>query len=190
MLVQARPITIDEFEQMAEFSNGRYELIDGRPVEKSMPGDEHSRIADDLLFAIRDFDRNWKLGRAWREVTVRVRSDERNGREPDLSYVVASRVPPKSKGSLDVVPDLVVEVWSPSDVAGQVNLKSTREKMLYWPDNGVKITWCINPAAQEVEILYAGQKTPAKVLSLMDTLEGEDVIPGFKLEVARLFTTE
>ncbi len=194
MVTQARPIdmadqgliTIDEFERMPEFSGG-YELVDGRVVKKPMPGDEHGRIADDLMFAIRNFDKNLRLGRAWRETTVRVRPDERNGRIPDLFYVVASRVPAKSKGSLEVVPDLVVEVWSPSDVDGNVVLNSTRAKMLYWPDSGVKITWCINPKAQNVEILYAGEKTPRKVAGINDMLDGEDVIPGFKIPVADLF---
>ena len=181
-----RFVTLDEFELMPEFNAGN-ELIDGRIVKKPMPGEEHGRIADELLIAIRLFGMQMRFGRAYREITVRVPSDERNGRIPDLCYVVASRRPAGTKRSLEVVPDLVVEVWSPSDIAGKVALASTREKMLYWPNNGVKIIWCINPAAKQVEILYAGQKVPGKVLNINDTLDGEDIIPGFTLPIARLF---
>jgi len=187
MIVKTRPIDIEQFEQMPEF-DGPYELIDGSVVEK-MAGDQHSRIARRLEKAIMVFDPNDKWGLTWRDATVKVVGDDGNGRKPDLAYIIASRVPAESPGSLTVMPDLVVEVWSFSDTDGPVSLKSTRIKMLYWPSNGAKITWCINPVAQEVEVYYAGQNAPAKVLTLNAELDGEEVIPGFKLPIASLFGT-
>jgi Uma2 family endonuclease len=179
--------TFQEFERMPEF-NQNYELVEGRLVAKAMPSDRHSRIADELLIALRFFDRQLKLGRAWRELTIKIPGDDGNGRVPDLTYVVASRIPPVSDGALAVVPDLVVEVWSPSDTNGKSALESTRKKMLYWPQHGVKITWCINPAVHEVEVLYGIDQAKSNVvLALGDELTGEEVLPGFKLAVAELF---
>jgi Uma2 family endonuclease len=180
-------LTIDEFEQLPEFGEGGYELVDGRLVKKPMPGEEHGRIADDLYFALRLFDKNWLLGRAWREITVKVHADERNGRTPDLCYVVASRQPPKSQSALEVVPDLVVEVWSPSDVAGEEARNSTQLKMRYWPDNGVRLTWCVDPARREVVVLHSDPSKQDFIQELGDELDGEDVIPGFRLAVDELF---
>ena len=141
-----------------------------------------------FLIALRFFDRQLKLGRAWRELTIKIPGDDGNGRVPDLAYVVASRVPPVSDVALSVVPDLVVEVWSPADTDGKSALESTRKKMLYWPQHGVKITWCINPAAHEVEVLYAADQAKSDlVLELADELDGEEVLPGFKLAVSELF---
>jgi Uma2 family endonuclease len=177
--------TISDFERMPEFDEN-YELIDGRIVQKAMPGDEHSTIADELLIAIRLFDKAKKLGKAWRELSISF--GPRNSRIPDLCFVVANRIPPLSQGALTIAPDLVVEVWSPSDIDSKSTLESTRKKMQYWPQHGVKITWCVNPAAREVEVLY----TPTAhkldlVLEIGDELDGEEVLPGFKLPVAALF---
>ncbi len=188
MIVKTRPIDIEQFEQMPEF-DGPYELIDGSVVEK-MAGDQHGRIGHRLELAIGKFDPDEKLGMTWHDTTVKVAGDDGNGRKLDLLFIVASRVPSESTGSLTVMPDLVVEVWSPSDTDGPVSLKSTRIKMQYWPSNGAKITWCINPVAKEVEVYYAGQTVPAKVWVLSDELDGEDVIPGFKLPIARLFESK
>jgi Uma2 family endonuclease len=181
-------LTFDQFEQLPEFGAG-YELVDGRLVQKPMPGEEHGRIADDLYFALRMFDKNWQLGRAWREITVKVRSDERNGRTPDLCYVLASRQPPKTQNALEVVPDLVVEVWSPSDIVNEEARNSTRLKMRYWPDNGVRLTWCVDPARREVEVLHAAptKQDFVQELSTDDELDGEDIIPGFRLKLSELF---
>jgi len=190
MVVEARPVeqllTLAQFEQMSEYYDGPFELIDGSIVE-IMSGDNHGRIARRLEHAIWEFDPKDQIGLTWRDTTIKVAGDDGNGRKPDIAYITANRVPPGSDTSLSVIPDLVVEVWSPSDVDGKAALKSTLLKMRYWPHNGVRITWCINPAAKEVEISYAGNETPAKVLGLNDDLDGEDVIPGFKMKVAALF---
>ena len=194
MVTQARPIdakyvTIGEFEQMSEF-NGPYELINGVIVKK-MAGDNHDRIARKIDRAIEKLDPDDNLGRTWRTGTFKLASgtdDARdNGRMPDLAYIIADRVPPLSDESMTVAPDLVVEVWSPGDVNALVNLRSTRNKMEYWPEHGVKITWCVNPAAKEVEVLYSDNSKPAMIYEIGDTLDGEDVIPGFKMAVADLF---
>lgn len=177
-------ITMAEFEQMPQFGQN-YELIDGGLVEKEMPGEEHSDIADFLLKAIWRLDPDEKLGKAWREVSVAFPGD--NTRQPDLCFVTATRRQPKTKGALRVMPDFVVEVWSPGDVASKSVLESTRQKMLIYPTNGVKITWCINPKAQEVEVLYADKNKPDMVYELSDVLSGEDVLPGLQIKVAELF---
>ena len=178
--------TISDFEKMPEFSEN-YELIDGRIAEKAMPGDRHGRIARLIEKQIILLDPQDKLGMTWRDTTIKIAGDEGNGRTPDMAYVNASRVPPISDGSLAVVPDLVVEVWSPSDNESKSALESTWKKREYWREHGVKITWCINPKAKEVEVLYTDPNKADVVLELGDTLDGEDVIPGFKMPVAALF---
>lgn len=52
---------------------------------------------------------------------------------------------------------------------------------------GTRIVWGINPITQEVEVYHQGQSTPAIVLKINDELDGEDVVTGFKIEVAKLF---
>jgi Uma2 family endonuclease len=179
--------TISEFEQMSEFGEN-YELIDGRILTKTMPGDEHGGIVFNLLSAIILYDPQKKLGRAWTDTTIKIAGDDGNGRSPDMAYISANHILPRSKGSLTVIPDLVVEVWSPSDIDSKSTPESTRKKMQYWPQHGVKITWCVNPATREVEVLYAPTANKLDpVLEMGDKLDGEQVLPGFKLPVAALF---
>jgi Uma2 family endonuclease len=64
------------------------------------------------------------------------------------------------------------------------------EKLL---KGGVSIVWVVYPNRRTVEIYHAGrayQSGPVQTLGLADSLEGEAVIPGFKLAVAALFEKE
>jgi Uma2 family endonuclease len=64
------------------------------------------------------------------------------------------------------------------------------EKLL---EGGVSIVWVVYPNRQQVEVYHAGQAYqagPVQTLGLADSLDGEDVIPGFKLTVAALFEKE
>jgi Uma2 family endonuclease len=64
------------------------------------------------------------------------------------------------------------------------------EKLL---EGGVSIVWVVYPNRQQVEVYHAGrayQSGPVQTLGLADSLDGEDVIPGFKLTVAALFEKE
>ena len=68
---------------------------------------------------------------------------------------------------------------SPSD-----DLINTQDKMKEYLDNGVKLGWLINPEAKQVEI-YRHSKD-VEVLDLPQTLSGEDILPGFTLDLATI----
>ncbi len=52
-------------------------------------------------------------------------------------------------------------------------------------DNGVKLGWLIEPSAKIVEIYRLGK--PVEVLNNPQTLFGEDVLPGFALNLTEIF---
>ena len=52
-------------------------------------------------------------------------------------------------------------------------------------DNGVKLGWLIEPSAQTVEIYRVGQQV--EILNNPKTLSGEDVLPGFVLNLSEIF---
>lgn len=180
-----RTYTNEEFEVLPEF-DGRFELLDGRVVAKAMPSDIHGWICDTILGEIYAFDRKRKLGAAWTNATFVIRL----GWEPipDLGYIIASRVPKiRSEKSIKVVPDLVVEVHSPGDLDSKVGYNAALNKVGKYLEAGVRIVWAINCRAQTVEVYHHGQSEPWQTLGVKDRLDGEDVIPGFELKVARLF---
>jgi Uma2 family endonuclease len=180
----SRTYTADEFEALPDDGN-RYELINGRLQLMPPVGDQHGTIVDNLAFYLRIFDPERKLGKSWTSTGFKL--DKRNTPEPDLMYVVASRLQPMSKNAVGVVPDLVVEVWSPSQLTKTGIDKDSLDKIRAYQKAGVKIIWSIHPELQTVSVYHPDQTDPVAVLGINDELDGEAVIPGFKLPVKKLF---
>lgn len=177
--------TADEFEEMAEFDEG-CELIDGRIVKKVSTGDAHGLVCFRIIQQFVIFDPQNEKGLFWPGTSVKI--GPQNMPIPDLLFIVASRVPKKrSKKALRVIPNLAIEVLSPRDYRSQKTLEDWRSKVRMYQVVGVSIVWVINPDDKTVEIYHKGQLEPVQVLGVKDELSGEDVIPGFKLAVNKLF---
>jgi Uma2 family endonuclease len=73
-----------------------------------------------------------------------------------------------------------VELRSSSD-----SLKKLREKMQEYIDNGVRLGWLIDTTNKQVEIYRLGQDV--EVLQSPTTLLGEAVLPGFVLDLNKVW---
>ena len=180
----ARTYTPEEFEALPEFEE-LYELVNGKLVKKPMPGDDHGRIARIIMKRYDRLDPDETLGSLWSATTFDVGTGWLP--IPDLGFVRADRVPPRSPRSIKAVPDLVVEIHSPTDLRGKPERDVAAQKIRDWQAVGVKLIWAINPRKQEVEVYHPGEAKAVRVLGLNDTLDGEDIISGFKLKVSDLF---
>jgi Uma2 family endonuclease len=162
----------------------RYELIEGELVELPMSSFESSDIAVGIASALRNFAHPRGLGRvAGADGAYIVARDPYAVRSPDASFVRADRLPPPEERTrfLELAPDLAVEVVSPSDRADDVN-----DKVREYLDVGVKLIWVVHPRRRMVTVY-----TPDRVAHLLyedDTLDGGDVLPGFQVPVADIFT--
>ncbi len=105
-------------------------------------------------------------------------------RSPDVSWVLKTRLATLTREQLKrfppLCPNFVLELRSPSDA-----LSALKKKMVEYQDNGARLGWLINPPAKEV-FVYRPER---KVDRLRDpaSLSGEDVLPGFTLELDRLW---
>jgi Uma2 family endonuclease len=99
---------------------------------------------------------------------------------PDLAFVQSSRVPADENAYPDLAPDLVVEVASPSQSG-----PSIEEKIALYRKAGVRLIWVVDPARRAVHVHRADGTY--RLLTEQDTLDGEDVLPGFRLPVTQLF---
>ena len=81
---------------------------------------------------------------------------------------------------LPLCPDFLIELMSPSD-----SLPKTQEKMKEYLENGMQLGWLINPKNQQVEIYRAGKDV--EILDSPEILSGEDVLPGFILDMTRIW---
>ncbi len=105
-------------------------------------------------------------------------------RRPDMAFVSAARwglnVPVPRTNAWNVVPNLAVEVISPTDTMVEV-LTKVREYF----QAGVELVWLVLPDEQLVYVYRA--PTQIQVLALTDLLDGGTVLPGFQMPVALLF---
>ncbi len=106
-------------------------------------------------------------------------------RSPDVSWVSKERWEALSETQQKeefspLSPDFVVELRSSSD-----SLKKLREKMQEYIDNGVRLGWLIDTTNKQVEIYRLGQDV--EVLQSPTTLSGEAVLPGFVLDLNKVW---
>ena len=161
----------------------RGELIRGVLCETMSAGYEHGKIAINLAILLGIFIKPRKLGSLiGSDSGVWLERDPDTVREPDLAYFSAEKMPLEVQvtGYAQVVPDLVVEVRSPSDSRRGVN-----DKALMWLRYGVRLVWAVYPDTRTVEVHREGHKVI--VLTEADTLDGLDVLPGFTGAVSEIF---
>ncbi len=179
-----RTYSPEEFETLPEFNEG-YELVNGKLVKKPMPGGQHGSIARRIYKRLTLFDPDDKSGVMWFDTTFNVGTGWMP--IPDLGYIVSERIPAITSKAINCVPDLVVEIHSPSDLRSKPEREAARRKIKDWQATGVSIIWAVDPVRKIVEVYHPSQAEPVRVAELEDELDGEAVIPGFKLKVAELF---
>ncbi len=96
-------------------------------------------------------------------------------------WPLSKKIP--SKNAFQIVPDLVVEVVSPTNSAYEVE-----EKIVEYLEAGVRQVWLIYAITGRVYI--HDSLSSVKVVSGDGDLDGGEIIPGFKMPVARLFEVE
>jgi Uma2 family endonuclease len=105
-------------------------------------------------------------------------------RAPDLSWVKLERwnglTPEQKKKFLPLCPDFIIELRSETDT-----LKTLREKMQEYLENGTQLGWLIDPQNQRVEIYRFGKEV--EILQSPINLSGEDILPGFVLDLQAIW---
>ncbi len=161
----------------------RGELIRGVLCETMPTGHEHGKIVTNLVIALGAFVKPRRLGTlVASDSGVWLERDPDTVREPDIAYTSAEKIPLDARivGYAEAVPDLVVEVRSPSDSRREVH-----DKARMWLSHGVRIAWVVHPDTRTVDVHRPDQ--PAATLGANDSLEGGDVLPGFAHPVSAIF---
>jgi len=170
-----------------ETDEALYELIHGQRVELVPMSVRAVTIANRLTSVLNAFAKPIDLGEAFMEmlIVVPVPDDEERNRRPDVCFVSSTRLAASSPedpdaAAWDVVPDVVVEVTSPSDRA-----EEQRRKVVEYFQLGVRSVWVVYPKLGLIDVY----ETPAncRVFGPGDVLTGDPVLPGFELRLAELF---
>ncbi len=180
----APPLPAETVPEAAIDADSRYEVVDGQNVEKPPMGNLQIVVNSFLFERLAPFARLHGFGRVLAEVLLKINLPDGPLRRPDLAFFSNERWPRSMKVNSDngfeVVPDLAIEVISPSNSADEVN-----QKIREYFKAGVRQVWVVYPASRLVHIY----ETPKKsiILDITDELDGGDLLPGFRLSLAELF---
>jgi Uma2 family endonuclease len=174
------PWTVDDLEHLPD-DDYRYEVWDGELTRMAPAGGRHNEVETDLAFALRSAAGD--LGRVYTG-DAGFRLTERRSISPAVAFVRRERLPPAAErvGFLPVLPDLAVEVRSPTDQDDDVEVKRERYLAL-----GVKLVWILDPQRRTATVHRADGSSRSLEADRGDALDGEDVVPGFRLPLRELF---
>jgi len=158
-----------------------YEIVDGRPQEKEIPGARHSGICARLAIELGMYLKANRLGELYPETSFQIGANERI---PDLAFVSAACMPPEGEPDTKwpMPPDLAVEVISPKDLYERVYAK-----VIEYLAAGVKQVWLVSPEHHTVTIYRSA--THITAFSGESELVSEDLFPGFRCPLREIFAS-
>lgn len=178
-------LTIEDMANLPE--DGRlHELVRGRLVEMNSPRPKHGFICSEISGLLRDFVKPKQLGRVFsNDSGVIIERDPDTLRGPDVGYYSYARVPrgKVSDGYFDAVPEIAIEVLSPSETWPEV-LQKVAELL----NAGVSVVCVADPRNNTVQVHTIDQ--PVQYLAENDELTFPTVLPGFRCKVGQCFDVD
>lgn len=174
-------LTQEQFYQLCQ-ANPDVKLertTEGRIIVMPPTGGETGDCNSEINFQLRAWNKRTQLGKVF-DSSTGFSLPKGGDRSPDASWVNLERWNALSSleqtGFPPLCPDFVIELRSPTD-----QLKVLQEKMQEYINNGVRLGWLIDPKNKCVEIYRPNH--PLEVLRSPTSLSGEDVLPGFVLDL-------
>ena len=182
-------VTPEQFERLADIEQtARLELTkDGELIAMSPTGGEAGEKNFNLYIDLGIWNRQTKSGKAFDSSTIFILPSGAR-RSPDVSWIKLDKwnalTLKEKRGFPPLAPDFVIELVSPSDLKNQ-RYEDLQAKMQEYLDNGVKLGWLIEPSGKTAEIYRLGKQV--EILNNPQTLSGEDILPGFVLDLSDIF---
>ncbi len=179
-------LTVEGFLALPKVKNEeyrRYELWQGELVEMGETTPWHNWVREEILHALGEYLR--KTGRGVALVETGTKFDTNTLYRPDISVwdsthwaAVALRTSP-----VEVVPQLVVEVKSPSNSIPELFGKAS-----HYIRSGVQIVWVVLDDPFKVHVFDADGGRQAVLAG--ETLTAPAVLPGFSIDTWQLLPRE
>ncbi len=182
MVTTRRLMTAEELLNMPDDSF-RYELVRGELRKMPPAGYVHGEYAMSVGAPLAIHVKANRLGKVYAaETGFKLGSNPDLVRAPDAAFVNRERVEEAGDalGFFPGAPDIAVEVISPSDRYTDVD-----EKVADWLDAGTLAVVLVDPRRRVVKVHRS--MTDIVVLTEGDTLEVDDVVPGWQMPVGEIF---
>ena len=161
-----------------------YEIINDERKELEPMGAFQSLLASILNHHLLLYLDENPRGIVGTEMLFQLRETPRLQRQPDLAYVSYERWPERTvprSNAWNVVPDLAVEIVSPTNLAEELDQRIGDYFM-----SGVTQVWVIYPQTERLYVYRSLMEIHG--LARLDTLDGGDFLPGFSLPLEKLFS--
>lgn len=178
-------LTDEQFWQLCQENDDlRFEATaTGKLIIMPPTGSLTSERNADLTYQLKAWSRQNNLGKVF-DSNGGFRLPNGAKRAPDASWVKIERwnalTPEEQDTFAPLCPDFVVELMSPNDT-----LAETREKMAEYMANGAQLGWLINRKQRQVEVYHPDREV--EILDNPDTVSGEDILPGFVLDLSTIW---
>jgi Uma2 family endonuclease len=170
-----------------ETDEALYELINGQRVEMPPMSIRAVTVVGRLYAKLQEFAASDRLGEAFIEMLIQmpVPEDEDRNRRPDVCFISITKLAAASPEDPDanawaVVPDLAIEVTSPTDRA-----EDQREKVQEYLQLGVRCVWVVYPKLRIVDVYESSGLV--RTFGPDGVLPGEPVLPGLEVPLNDLF---
>lgn len=175
-----RLLSVEEYARLQETDEYRSELVRGKLVREPRPGPRHGRTQARLAAELDTHVEKEGLGSVFTDVGVEIPGQPRTVRGPDLAFYVSDRLPdPLPEGFLDAAPDLAVEVVSPSNTVSELV-----EKVKEYLEAGTRLVWVVDPGSRTATVYRS--LDDVRILTEEESLDGADVVPGFRVTVREI----
>ncbi len=165
----------------ARISDKRTDLVRGVLRVREPAGDRHGRVTMNLTIRLGLWVEQAGAGQLFAAETGFMLSRAPDTvRAADIAFVRRERLPEAVPGFLELAPDLVVEVLSPGDRAGE-----TLTKVGDWLNAGTPLVWIVDPERRAARV-YRHDGSVTGCDARAESLEGEDVLPGFACPLASI----
>jgi Uma2 family endonuclease len=181
-MIATRLATIADIEAMHD-EPGRVALIEGELYRMAPAGGRHGRLGVRLTVALHLFVEAHESGVVYGADTGFVLQREPDTLlAPDVTFIRKDRVPVGDDeiGFPEVVPDLVVEILSPSNTSTMMT-----KKVNAYLAAGVSLIWVVNPVHSVITVHE--QDGHRREIGMDGILDGGHILPGLSLPVADLF---
>ena len=175
-------LSAEEFARLPENGVAR-ELVRGQIVDVPMPNFKHGYICMNIGGILREWVKSTSMGRVMsNDSFVRTQRGPDTVRGADICYVSYVLLPAGQlpDGLLDVVPELIFEVRSPSDRWNKLVAKATE-----YIEAGVRVVAIVDPKDLSISIFRPDEK--AVLLKEEDAFTVPDLLPGFSVPLPQFF---
>ncbi len=188
MAIRERLYTVDDVWRLAQLPENEFKhfyLIKGELFWDMPPGFQKGNLAGRICSILLTYAEEHDLGVVTARVGYYPADDRYTLLGPDVAFIRKEHIPPADHEKfVPRLPDLAVEIQSPSNTLAEL-----RRKAAVYLANGTEIVWLVLPARPGVEVWRAGPdgEPVSQFVAKEGSLTAEPVLPGFSLDLQRLF---